>query len=556
MEDYILLALETLQKNKQAFIFAPTRSSAEKTAEELAKLSSQHQPMAAGENPPKPSAALAPLMQQPELAQGVLKALSSPTKQCRRLAACVQKGIAFHHAGLVAEQRELIEEQFRKGNIKIICATPTLAAGLSMPAFRVIIKSLKRYSAAWGQDWIPVLEYLQMAGRAGRPEYEPYGEALAIARDEGEKHEIYERYICGVPEEITSKLAVEPVLRTYLLSLIAGGFITDEESMRQFFGKTFWAHAYGDMLQLYSKLAEMQELLQEWGFIRSSSSGEEFVPANRISLSRMDGASAPANRLRPTPLGKRISELYLDPLTARHILDGLENFAKRKAAAMEKKRKEQERYGESFPFLHLLCWTLEMRPLLSVRKREEDIIQEKLTERYGLLLLPEPAPYGTEYGDFLSAVKTALFLEEWGDEKDEDYLLEKYDIRPGEIRAKLEIADWLLYAASELARLTESTGSRDAVPLLAKLRMRVKYGAKEELLPLLRLRGIGRVRARKLYNSGIKDIGFLKKMDLATLRQLIGNALANDVKKQLGEELPEEVSPYKRKGQLSIGKYG
>ncbi len=526
MDDHTLLALDTLQKNKQAFIFAPTRSSAEKTAEELAKLSSQ---------------------QQPELAQGVLKALSSPTKQCRRLAACVQKGIAFHHAGLVAEQRELIEEQFRKGNIKIICATPTLAAGISTPAFRVIIKSLKRYSAAWGMDWIPVLEYLQMAGRAGRPEYEPFGEAIAVARDEKEKEEIYERYILGVPEEITSKLAVEPVLRTYLLSLIAGGFINDQKSMQDFFQKTFWAHRYGDLPKLYNKLEGMQALLQEWGFISSSSQKEEFVPASSMRA----GTPAPAIALRPTPLGKRASELYLDPLTARHILDGLGNYATKKTSKAPQKSLQNLR--ETFPFLHLLCWTLEMRPLLKVRKKEEDEIQQKLTERYDILLLPEPAPYGDEYADFLAAVKTALFLEEWIEEKDEDYLLEKYDIRPGEIRTKLEITDWLLYAAAELARLQ---GNNEAMLLLAKLRARIQYGAKEELLALLRLRGIGRVRARKLYARGIKDIGDIKKTDLATLRQLLGTALAESVKKQSGEELPEEISPHKRKGQMSIGKYG
>ena len=66
-------------------------------------------------------------------------------------------------------------------------------------------------------DWIPVLEYLQMAGRAGRPEYEKEGQSIIIASDEDQKEEVYDKYILGQPEEIYSKLAVEPVLRTYLL---------------------------------------------------------------------------------------------------------------------------------------------------------------------------------------------------------------------------------------------------------------------------------------------------------------------------------------------------
>ena len=189
LEETTKLALETMEMNKQALLFVPTRVSAEKAAGDIAKLTA---------------------FQFPQLEDDILNAATVPTTQCRKLSHCVRKGIAFHHAGLLQKQREIIETEFRKGTIKIICCTPTLAAGLSMPAFRVIIKSLKRYSGQWGMDWIPVLEYLQMAGRAGRPEYETYGEAITIAKDDAEKENIYDRYVCGTPEEIYSKLAVEP----------------------------------------------------------------------------------------------------------------------------------------------------------------------------------------------------------------------------------------------------------------------------------------------------------------------------------------------------------
>ena len=155
------LAVETIQLNKQAIIFAPSRASAEKSAEEISKLTN---------------------FQYPEMEHEVLKAASSSTKQCRRLSRCLRKGIAFHHAGLLQKQKDLIEDEFRGGKIKIICCTPTLAAGMSLPAYRVIIKSLKRYSGRWGMDWIPVLEYMQMAGRAGRPEFETEGQAILLQK--------------------------------------------------------------------------------------------------------------------------------------------------------------------------------------------------------------------------------------------------------------------------------------------------------------------------------------------------------------------------------------
>ena len=262
------LALETIEMGKQAIIFVSSRISAEKTAEEISKLTSMH---------------------LRELSEEVLKAAGTPTKQCRKLSHTIEKGIAFHHAGLLQKQKDIIENEFRSGKIKVIAATPTLAAGLSLPAFRVIIKTLKRYSGRWGMDWIPVLEYLQMAGRAGRPEYESFGEAIVIAKNEKDQEEIHDRYVLGEPEEIYSKLAVEPVLRTYLLSLIASGIINDEKSMKDFFSKTFWASQFKDFKKLELIMDKMLQLLEEWGFVTISGdkvSGDFVTAATLVGVSK------------------------------------------------------------------------------------------------------------------------------------------------------------------------------------------------------------------------------------------------------------------------------
>ncbi len=403
------------------------------------------------------------------------------------------------------------------------------SAGLSMPAFRVIIKSLKRYSGNWGMDWIPVLEYLQMAGRAGRPEYEAFGEAISIAKDEQEKKAIYDRYICGVPEDIYSKLAAEPVLRTYLLSLISSGIIRDEATLKQFFTKTFWAHQYQDLQKLEQIMGKMLKRLEEWEFIRVSNSSTDFMSAGQLQ-------KGITNRMQATLIGKRVSELYLDPLTARHLLDSMKDYSPAKT---------------TFSLLQMISHTLEMRPLLRTKKKEEEQIQEELVKRYDLLLEEEPSAFDVEYNEFIDSIKTALFFQEWIEEKDEDYLMEKYDIRPGEVRVKIESADWLLYGAEELAQIV---GYREAVIEIRKLRVRVKDGVREELLSLLKLRGIGRIRARRLYSQGIKDLGDIKKADLTSLSQLLGNKIAEDVKKQVGEEI-KEIPAGTRKGQLSMRKY-
>ncbi|OYV09768.1 MAG: helicase, partial [Methanosaeta sp. NSP1] len=117
-----------------------------------------------------------------------------------------------------------MEQGFRDSRIKVIASTPTLAAGLNLPARRVLIKSYKRYEYGKGMAPIPVIEYRQMAGRAGRPGLDPYGESFLMAKNSSEMKELFEHYINGSPEEIWSKLASESALRTHILSTVAAGF--------------------------------------------------------------------------------------------------------------------------------------------------------------------------------------------------------------------------------------------------------------------------------------------------------------------------------------------
>lgn len=500
------VVLDTLNKNKQALVFVNTKRSAEKVAEDVAKFLSKNSTEI-----------------NHELSEDILHALSKPTSQCERLANIVKYGIAFHHAGLTSKQKELIEDNFRTGSIKIICCTPTLAAGVDLPAYRTIIRDLKRFSVR-GYNYIPVLEYLQMAGRAGRPKYDIEGQSIVITGTESEQENITEKYIHGEPEDIVSKLAVEPVLRTYVLSLIASEFVNSRERLVEFFSKTFWAHQFEDMQKLEKIIDKMIHLLGEFNFITSKKS--DFISADEITDSK----------LRATELGKRVAQLYIDPLTAHKFIESIK--WKQKPSA--------------FGLLQLICNTMELRPRLTVKQKELSNYAALIVEKTEDFLAETPDEFEPEYDDFLESVKTANFFLEWMDEKDDEWLLETFDVRPGETRAKLEIANWLLYSCQELAKLIEN-------PVFAretsKIRYRLRYGVKEELLTLLQLKEIGRVRARKLFNNGIKDMGDVKKIDFMKLKQLLGDAVAKNVKEQVGEKIDIHIKETKRKGQMSLGKY-
>jgi helicase len=517
------LAIDTLRLDKQAIIFVNSKRSAESVAEKIAKES------------------VLKNNKLEELSHEILKALSSPTKQCTRLAGVACKGIAFHHSGLVSKQRELIEEGFRERIIKIIVATPTLAAGLSLPAFRVIIRDLKRFGL-WGMQYIPVLEYEQQIGRAGRPEYDTYGQAICIANTEKEKDELKERYIDGEPEEIISKLAVEPVMRTYILSLISSGFVNSSGSLEEFFSKTFYAYHYSDDRKIKKIIEKMIMQLSEWGFLKigcknNDDNDKDFISAFNHAYKQSD------KRLEATILGKRVAELYIDPYTANFLIRAFRG-------ASESKKKIT-----AFSIMHLVCCCLEIRPLLSVKRAESGEISENVARYDDEIITEIPEPFDESYEEFLQTLKTAMFFNEWLEEKDEEYLLEKYDVRPGEINAKKDIADWILYTSEELCKLSKM---HILVKDIAKTRLRLKYGSREELIPLLQLKNIGRIRARTLYKNSIKDIAAVKQADITTLSQLIGKNIALDIKKQVGQDLSTEkveVKENKRKGQISLKDY-
>ena len=166
-DEAINLVLDTLKEGGQCLVFESSRKNcmafAKKAASAVKKtLSAEDREALAG------------------IADEILE--NSETDTSSVLAACVRSGTAFHHAGLTSPLRELVETGFREGRIKLISSTPTLAAGLNLPARRVIIRSYRRYSSEAGMQPIPVLEYKQMAGRAGRPRLDPYGEAVLACK--------------------------------------------------------------------------------------------------------------------------------------------------------------------------------------------------------------------------------------------------------------------------------------------------------------------------------------------------------------------------------------
>lgn len=466
-----------LDKNKQILIFCSTRKEAENLAKKLSEITKKYV-----------------REDLTHFSKEILNALEVPTEQCRKLSELLKNGIAFHHAGLVYKQRKIIEDLFRNKKIKVLVSTTTLSMGLNLPSFCVLIANYKRFESG-KKEFISNIEYKQMVGRAGRIPYDKFGIGLLFAKTKAEAKMLFNRYIFGDLEEIISKIGNEVILRSQILSLISSNFVKDEKELVEFLKTSFFYYQTKNKKFLETKSKEIIKLLKNWKFIEEKE-----------------------KELRATRIGKRVSELYIDPLSAKILIDGIQKI--------------NEETKEILIF-QLISSTTEMKFLVNVRDKEYEKLLNFYYSNLGKFLIEIPNEFDLEFEYFLPTFKLSLILDSWINEKNEDEILKEFKITPGELRGILEIADWMLYSLHELALLL---GKLEILKKIKKLRIRVKYGIKEELIPLIRIEGIGKIRARKLYNYGIKTIEQLRKIPLATLSLILGPKIAEKVKNIVGDE--------------------
>ncbi|MDD3379064.1 MAG: DEAD/DEAH box helicase [Candidatus Methanomethylophilaceae archaeon] len=411
----------------------------------------------------------------------------------KKLAACVQCGMAFHNAGLIYKQRHFVEENFRNGHIKCIVATPTLAAGINLPARRVIVRDTHRFESNAGNVPISVMEVKQMCGRAGRPGYDPYGEAVLIGKNYEDYEHLMDDYVMHDTERLTSKLGNENTLRSHILSLIATGDADSEDKIADFIKDTF----FGNTSQLY---------------------GIESVIENVVDfLIKEEMVQRDGEFLRILPFGKRISDLYIDPKSAMILRDAI---------------KKIDDDTDDFLILHAVTSTPDV-PGLYPKKLDDERLRKLADDYDGKFLIDI---YNDEdemiYDYFMSDLKTAALVSDWVNERSEEDITESMGIGPGDIRSRVDMTDWLLYSMNEIAFIIKPEATKSIRPLLT----RVRYGVKEELVDLVSFRGVGRARARVLFNYGLKTKNDISAADFEELSKLpkIGIALAKSMMAQCG----------------------
>ena len=464
------LGVQSVQQGGQSLVFAETRtrskSLATKAADAIFQILKKNE-----------------LLELEKTSKKILSE-NEHTELVKTLALLVKKGVAFHHAGLNQNCREIIETEFRKGTIKLLSSTPTLAAGVNLPARRVVISNINRYNAKVGANRpISILEYKQLCGRAGRPQYDDYGESIIVGN--GNTKDLIEYYINGEPEPIVSKITDDKSLRTHILSIIVIHPGIKKEEILEFF-------------------------LQTLGGLQSRKSTLKFaIDISLRFLSSQYLIIKKGERYAATDFGKKTSMLYIDPLTATYFRDAIENVSK------ERKH--------TFGFLHLISNSEEFFPKFSLRQKDYASASLMIENNSSELLKPI-----SEY----DCSRSLLALQSWITESSELSLSDSLGIESGDMHRMAENANWLTYCLREISKHVERA---DLLEELDDLRRRIVYGIREELLDLVKVKGIGRIRSRILYKHGIKNLDDLAKIPVNKLAEIdkIGSTIADNIKAEL-----------------------
>jgi helicase len=289
-----------------------------------------------------------------------------------------------------------------------------------------------------------------------------------------------------------------------VLATVASDFAHTENGIYEFFGKTFYAYQY-DVKAIKTVINKILRFLYD----------EKMIDVE-------------GDDIFATKFGKRISELYIDPVSGVIIRDALQS---------------KPPILTEFSLLHLIAHTPDMGPIMRPYQREIDKLTIQMEDHKQELFMEPPDQWSDQIGhaEFLGEVKTAMVMNNWIEELPEEKIMERFSVQPGDLYRTIENAKWLLHAIDELSPVVAK--NKEVSALSHELVERVSKGIKKELLPIVALEGVGRVRGRIIFNAGYQTIQDLKHASIEELTNLpsVGPRLAKKIKEQVGGFVKKET---------------
>ncbi|HMD78389.1 MAG TPA: helix-hairpin-helix domain-containing protein [Nitrososphaerales archaeon] len=369
------------------------------------------------------------------------------------------------------------------------------SVGINLPARRVVMADMTRYDAGQGGNAeISVLEYRQMAGRAGRPQYDDHGETVIIPPPSQPPAEILEYYARSPPEPIKSRLAEEGAMRFHVLATVATSAGMSKVDLDALFRKTLLAMQVGE-----DRVAGITE--KALGYLL----GERLLESS-------------GGLFYATDFGKRVSMLYIDPVTGVMFRDAV--------------RRTEPGRNYTAGVLRLIAGTPDFEPKFPLRSKDYEQAMAFMEEHSSELIDAPSSRAFSEYDRVLQEMRTVMALYGWIDEWREEQILSRLGVEPGDMHRAVDNADWLLHSLEEISRLFKRP---EMVKQAELLRKRVVSGVSEELVELTTLQGVGRVRARALYSAGFKTLEDIKEASPEKLAMVekVGTSVARKIKEQV-----------------------
>lgn len=454
--DVILKILKhSMEESSQILVFVSTRRFTESLANYLSGKIKKELP----ENKKKDFKRVAQKILEVPQRRG-----SRPTSVCLKLAECVENGMAFHHAGLFDKQREIIEDEFRAGNLLLITATPSLMYGVNLPSKNVVIRDYTRWTSQ-GPQPIPVFDYEQMSGRAGRPGYDTEGYSYLIAKNVDEAYNLKDHYIYGEIEATNSKLLEnQDAVYRQIIAQIASALSKTPQDIQEFFRKTFYGFQMcnNQYLSVFSTDSMEYEINQAL----------EFLMQHGIIQPTPEG-------LKTTTLGTLIARTNYSVQTAVR----LKEYASRMA--------QLDIYG----LLYEISKTPDIIPVSFKGRKSKEPVRDKLNSK-GVFVV--------EVGN--SEATTAVMME-WIEEHTEYQIENAFGVYAAGTRRTAYDASLLVKFFKQMC---EVLNIYSYTPDLEILSARLYYGVKDELIPLVvGVKRLGRKRARalvKVFGTDLKHV--------------------------------------------------
>ncbi|XP_046723327.1 DNA polymerase theta isoform X2 [Silurus meridionalis] len=524
-DDHIVsLCFETVQAGHAALLFCPSKNWCEKLADSIARefYNLYHY------EKQSESAAHSVSLNYEGLQDVVAQLKRTPAGLDEILKRTVPWGVAFHHAGLTFDERDILEGAFRQGFLRVLVATSTLSSGVNLPARRVIIRT-----PVFNGHLLDILTYKQMVGRAGRKGVDTVGESVLVCKESERMKGI--SLIQGSLKPISSCLVkhegegVTTSMLRAILEIIVGEVASTPEEVRM----------YASCTLLAASLASEQP--DQPGAARSRGAIEacmDWLMDNEFIHIQKEGDE---EKYCPTHLGSATLSSSLSPPEALGIFADLQRAMK--GFVLENDLHILYQITPVYVDWTTIDWyqffcLWEQLPSAMKRVAEMVGIQEGFLARSvsGKLIAK------TEKQHRQMAIHkrffTTLVLFDLVNEEPLGVVAKKYGCSRGQVQSLQQSASTY---AGMVTVFCNRLGWHNLELLLSQFKSRLSFGVQRELCDLVRISLLNAQRARALYSAGLVTVAEVARANIVDVEKALRKAVPFKSSRQAVDESEEEA---------------